>query len=758
MAPTKANDQIPARTRASVRLAVAVLISSAGLLAVPEAQAIGVAATDHISQGAINGDGNHPASLLGASSDGSRVFFVSAEQLASTDADTNLDVYLREGSTTTQVSQGEINGSGAFVASFVGTSSDGLRVFFESAEQLASTDSDTSSDLYLREGSTTTHLSEGAINGDGGFHALFDGASSDGSRVIFRSLEPLASTDTDSSTDLYLREGSTTTQVSLGEIGGNGAFAASFAGASSDGSRVFFESDEPLASTDTDSSQDLYLREGTTTTHLSQGQINGDDAFDASFVGASSDGLRVFFYSTEQLASTDTDSSRDLYLREGGTTTHLSQGATNGNGAFTATFAGASSDGLRVFFFTGEKLASTDTDDSDDVYLREGTTTTHLSQGATNGNDDFDAEFEGASSDGSRVIFTSDEQLAGTDTDTEQDLYLRQGSTTTHLSRGAINGNSAFTASFDDVSDDGSRVLFHSSEQLASTDTDTSSDLYLREGSATAQVSQGAINGDGAFPATFAGASDDSSRVLFTSLESLAGTDNDTAFDLFAATIDSTDSTPPQTTIDTGPTEGSTTNDPSPTFAFSSDEPPSSFQCRLYVTATSPPAFTACSGPGDAHTPTAALTDGSYSFEVAATDAANNTDQTPATRSFTIDTTTISPDTEITAAKLDGKKVQEQGKKIKITLQASAGEPVELLAKGKVELKGELKAVKLKAQRKTAVAGQPLKLVLKPATDKGQRKILAALDAGNKASAKVTVRFTDAAGNERVLKATIKLR
>jgi CSLREA domain-containing protein len=97
------------------------------------------------------------------------------------------------------------------------------------------------------------------------------------------------------------------------------------------------------------------------------------------------------------------------------------------------------------------------------------------------------------------------------------------------------------------------------------------------------------------------------------------------------------DIAPPQTTITGGPAEGSTTNDSTPTFTFSSSEGGSTFECRV----DSEP-FAACSSPGPgltgSHT-TAALTDGSHTFEVQATDAASNLDVTPDSRTFTVDTT-----------------------------------------------------------------------------------------------------------------------
>ena len=114
------------------------------------------------------------------------------------------------------------------------------------------------------------------MNGNGAPWAFFDGASSDGSKVFFDTDEQLVSGDTDSTADIYERSGGTTTQVSQGQINGNGAFESYFDGASSDGSKVFFTTDEPLVSDDTDVNTDVYERSGGTTTQVSQGQVNGN--------------------------------------------------------------------------------------------------------------------------------------------------------------------------------------------------------------------------------------------------------------------------------------------------------------------------------------------------------------------------------------------------------------------------------------------------------------------------------------------------
>ena len=86
------------------------------------------------------------------------------------------------------------------------------------------------------------------------------------------------------------------------------------------------------------------------------------------------------------------------------------------------------------------------------------------------------------------------------------------------------------------------------------------------------------------------------------------------------------DSTAPDTVIDSGPT--SPTSSTSASFTFHSTEAGSSFQCSLDGATAAP-----CASP----TAYSSLAQGSHSFSVAATDAAGNTDQIPATFSWTID-------------------------------------------------------------------------------------------------------------------------
>ena len=158
---------------------------------------------------------------------------------------------------------------------------------------------------------------------------------------------------------------------------------------SSDGGTAFFETDESLLASDTDTYQDIYQRTAGVTTQVSLGTINGNGEFDAEFTGASRDGTRVFFETRELLGNGDTDgnprttSTSDLP----GSPTRVSKGTINGNGALNANFVGSSDDGTHVIFITDESLLAGDTDSSQDIYDRQPQASpTELSTGVINGN------------------------------------------------------------------------------------------------------------------------------------------------------------------------------------------------------------------------------------------------------------------------------------------------------------------------------------------------------------------------------------
>src|SRR5213078_3792261 len=138
-------------------------------------------------------------------------------------------------------------------------------------------------------------------------------------------------------------------------------------------------------------------------------------------------------------------------------------------------------------------------------------------------------------------------------------------------------------------------------------------------------------------PRSYSGLADGSHSFQVRATDPTGNTDPTPAS--YTWTVDTTppDTTPPDTTITAAPPARS--NSSSASFSFTATEAGSTFACQLDASAFAP-----CVSPKSY----SGLADGSHSFQVRATDPAGNTDPTPASYTWTVDTTP--PDTTITAA------------------------------------------------------------------------------------------------------------
>jgi hypothetical protein len=547
------------------RVARALILFGLLAAALPAATLADHSRVELLSTGPVGGNGSPAATYVGASTIGDRVFFQTAEKLVASDTDSNIDVYERAGATTTLVSVGPTGGNAALDAEFDGLSSDGTKVFFHTEESLVAADTDVNADIYQRSAGTTTILSQGPAGGNAAIDTFWVGNTADGSKVWFVAYEPLVAEDGDSGRkDIYQYQGGTVTLISTGPQT-DGPYGADFEAASTDGTKVFFHTQEALTNDDTDGNfQDLYRRSGSTTDLVSTGPVGGGGGgWRALFGGISTDGNRAFFQTAEQLVSEDTDSTcpdalnqpilpcSDVYEWSSGTTNLVSTGPTVNNGDFRANFRGSTPDGAHVFFTTDEALVAADTDTGCpdaannptrpciDVYDRSGGATTLVSTSATSPDGPYKATYWGTSQNGSKVWFGTDEPLEAADTDSAPDLYERSGgTTTTRLSTSPTGGNGFFNADFLGASQDGSRVFFTTFENLTPNDTDANwQDIYERFNSNTYLVSTGPAATNGATFPNFAGSTPDGKRVFMNTDEPLVASDTNAAIDVFATKV-----------------------------------------------------------------------------------------------------------------------------------------------------------------------------------------------------------------------------
>ena len=159
------------------------------------------------------------------------------------------------------------------------------------------------------------------------FNSYFRGASDDGSKVFFETADAMVPADDDGGgSDVYQRSGGVTTLISTNTAGtANGNFGgagAEFVGTSADGSKVFFETPESLAASDADGGDfDLYERSAGVTTQVSTNTAGTANVFGTNvhFLRASADGSKVFFFTRESLAASDSDGTElDIYERSSG--------------------------------------------------------------------------------------------------------------------------------------------------------------------------------------------------------------------------------------------------------------------------------------------------------------------------------------------------------------------------------------------------------------------------------------------------------
>jgi hypothetical protein len=407
------------------------------------------------------------------SDDGTRAFFFSVDRLTSADTDSRVDVYERFAGTTTLVTTGPTDPQTADYPYFA-ISSDGTRVYFSSTDPLVASDTNTLSDVYERSGGITTLVSARPDGTAGG--GSFLGASADGSEVFFSSSIALVPQDTNIYLDIYERVGGTTKLVSDWPHGG-GLETPTFDTVSQDGSRIIITTGQPLDPADTDSELDVYQLSSGQRTLLSRGAPGASESQRAFFRGATPDAQSVWFDTADQLTPDDLNTTRDLYERSGGSTTLISTGPTAGSApANRPVLVGQAANGTQSFFETDQRMTPDDTDSRYDLYKRSGGVTTLISTGPAGGNGSFDVNtYPDISTDGSRVLFVTNESLVPADTDATQDVYEWHDGTTSLIS--SSPSNSSQPSYLGDITPDGTTVWFDTTDNIGD-DTNNQQDVY----------------------------------------------------------------------------------------------------------------------------------------------------------------------------------------------------------------------------------------------------------------------------------------
>ena len=323
--------------------------------------------TNGAGPGGMDPSGPRPALYWTASSDGSKAFFSSCEQLTNdSTATTRLvssdctghvssslsgqDLYQYDtgsGALTDLTVDHNSNPDGADVQGVLGVSADGSYVYFVANGVLASgastgnctagqAGSDANPDavcgLYVVHGGVTRFIAMLSGRDFSDWNGTFTGrVTPDGTHLVFDSARSLTGYDNGPglSSEVYLYSADTGRIVcaSCDPSGARPVGPASIGVApvnlypylprnlSADGRRLFFDSQDALVPGDRNGKQDVYEYEDGSPHLISSGTSNTDSAF----VDASASGDDVFFKTSEPLVGQDVDQSLDIYdARVGG--------------------------------------------------------------------------------------------------------------------------------------------------------------------------------------------------------------------------------------------------------------------------------------------------------------------------------------------------------------------------------------------------------------------------------------------------------
>ncbi len=348
------------------------------------------------------------------SSDGATVFFSSIDQYEPSAPDTQLQVFMRRGGTTTDVSKSQTGTPGTSGAEFNDASSSGDQVVFSDRDQLTADAPSTGTHQQIyRYDAETQSLSlvskgdEGLSDGEHG--ATFLTMSADGSHVFFASedqLDPAGPAFDPANPRPFLYEEanghvtyiatlSPTDLLRMTQAGPHGNSGTSPLGpvrATPDGTHLVFQSEEPLTLDDHNAEPgrtNVYeWSEGKGLVRVSQGSLPGSgdgpygatigsqrqpvsfgfstldtaDTYGASQAdgrAVSEDGDKVFFSSREALTANATNGPLHVYEWNNGQTYLISPA---GPQATDAQYLENSPDGADVYFATGQDILPSDTD------------------------------------------------------------------------------------------------------------------------------------------------------------------------------------------------------------------------------------------------------------------------------------------------------------------------------------------------------------------------------------------------------------
>lgn len=328
--------------------------------------------------------------------------------------------------------------------------------------------------------------------------------SADGTKVIFTSSADYTGQNSDASSELFIVNSDSSGLTQLTDSIGATVNEYSM-DLSSDGSKIVFASNADYLGSNSDLDYEIYIinSDGTGLAQLSDGSDASNNRSQGPQITAN--GLKIAFTSNADPLGTNTAHNRHIFTINSDST-GLTQ-ITSFNARVSSSIR-MSSDGSKIVFTSYDDVMGTGTDNTEEIFVinSDGTGLAQLTDTA------HDSGEPVISGDGSVIAFTSTADLTGQNAVFNRELFMMNsdGSGVQQITQ-----TSPFNVRFGiDLSDDGSTAVFSSGADLTGENPITVAMVYAYKNGTFVQVNpQHSVN-EGTFNPSV---SSDGSRVTFSS-------------------------------------------------------------------------------------------------------------------------------------------------------------------------------------------------------------------------------------------------
>ena len=329
-----------------------------------------------------------------------------------------------------------------------------------------------------------------------------------GNRIVFNSNADFVGSNGDGSFELFLWDASTgITQIT--NI--NGPFMNPAINA--DGTRVVFQSNTNSLGTNGDGNFELFLWDAST----GLTQITNATSGNSAFPSINAAGNRIAFDSDADLVGSNGDGNREIFLWD--FSTGFTQ-VTNTTGGKNSFFPRLNAGGNRIAFHSDANPLNSNVDGNFEIFLWDASTglsqITNSITGGCNG-----AAINAA---GNRIAFVSDADLAGSNSDRNNEIFLWDSSTGFTQITNSVSADNLVPA----INAAGNRIAFDSNGDLLG--NSDSYEVFLWDSSAGLTQVTNSIVGSGISTIDAAGV-----RIAFGSSANFLGSNSDGNGEVFLA-------------------------------------------------------------------------------------------------------------------------------------------------------------------------------------------------------------------------------